>query len=211
MPVDECIKRILELRRTEQTLMTSATAVHAVDKQLTLETVFTTPALHAHLFPSGVIVRDSQSFAVGEQFLSNVPLLLSDRLVAIYTSTCSDAAGDVTSLSFGTCVECDVTCDMLRYCIDYYGNACVPTMKSHVLKHLNDLEQQCTLPNVKAKTVTCHFYSLEAVTSDEMRREIFDFMQFRLNFGSYVNRKRTQTQHVVNENPQYSRQVLHKL
>ena len=101
-----------------------------------LEEAFKVESVRRSLFPSGVLVRDSQSFGVEERFARfNIPLILADRLAAMF-ATRHDVTNALTSLSFGTALESSVTRHILRYVIDYYGQADIDVIKSHVLQHL---------------------------------------------------------------------------
>lgn len=182
--------------------------------QTVIERLFQDHDIHTRLFPSGIIVRDSQSFGVGPSYLSNVALLCGDRLTAIYvTSTRGHGSHGYRALSFGSCVECGAERDMLRYCVDYYGDACLDCVIYHVTQHLRVLVTSLSsaASAVTARTVTCQLYAPEAVLTSDMRTRLFDAMTS--SFGVYVNRKREYRQCVVDvkDDPWRLNEVRHKL
>jgi len=178
----------------------------------TLKTIFKDSKTSRYLFPSGILIRDSQPFSVGNQYLSNIHLLLSDRLTAMYvTHPYSDINSGFKALSFGTGVDCGVTLNMMRYCIDYYGNPCIVDIKHHVTKHLQELSH-LVINSPIAKTLTCQFYAHETVLTESMREELFNFMASMIS-DVYVNRKREYRQCVVDvlDDPRRLATVQHKL
>ena len=134
---EEVLKKVAHiqqmLKRSEISLPnTQVTSASRGD----LEEVFKVESVRRSLFPSGVLVRDSQSFGVEERFARfNIPLILADRLAAMF-ATRHDVTNALTSLSFGSAPESSVTRHILRYAIDYYGQADVHVIKGHVLQHL---------------------------------------------------------------------------
>ena len=101
-----------------------------------LEEVFKDTATQRRLFPSAVLVRDSQSFGVSPEFADfNIPLILADRLDAMFMTR--DVTGSaITSLSFGTIILSSVKRDIVRHTIDYYGSANPDVIRGHMIAHL---------------------------------------------------------------------------
>ena len=215
MPVSLFHTTVKQLQPLQHSSMTSPVVLRDVTRAA-MERMFSTDSVHRRLFPSGLILRDSQSFSVGHNYSSNIALLLSDGLVAMYAGTARHgnlrSVDDITSISFGTCVPCGVTCDMLRYCIDYYGNACLDTIQHHVTRHLCDIER-CVATRDNINTVTCHLYAPETALTESVRSELFDFVQYSLKIGTFVNRQREYLQCVVNvtEDPRNLSVIRHKL
>ena len=143
--------------------------------------IFNNATLHERLFPTGVIVRDSQTFSVGETYTSNVTILLGDRLTSMYKTQSADA-DRIEAVSFGTGIESSVTRRMLRYAIDYYGQADADVIKCHVLKHLFDLAR-CLRQSATAEVVCCHVFILHHVTEVIGADVVQEFVWNALGFG----------------------------
>ena len=148
------------------------------------------------LFPSGILMRDSQSFAIGSDVTSNVDLICSDGLTCMYTSR--DRNGDVSALSLGTTVPCGHSANLLRHCIDYYGTSSSDVIQHHVIRHLCDVMSVLNYSHGGNIThVTCHLYVPSDIMTSLMRDQTFDFVAHALNLSEYVNRKRSASQCVV--------------
>ena len=118
-----------------------------------LEQAFKVDSVRRSLFPSGVLVRDSQSFGVEERFADfNIPLILADRLAAMF-ATRHDVSKELTSLSFGTALESSVSRRILRFTIDYYGAADADVIKRHVFEHLLNVLPKCVRASDTAEVV----------------------------------------------------------
>ena len=102
-----------------------------------LEAVYRSASAQRRLFPSGVLVRDSQSFGVAPHFTDfNVPLILADHLDAMFMTRDDVAGSEVASFSFGTPILSSVKRDILRLVVDYYGTASADVIRSHLVEHL---------------------------------------------------------------------------
>ena len=138
-----------------------------------LEQTFKVDSVRRSLFPSGVLVRDSQSFGVEERFADfNIPLILADRLAAMF-ATRHDVSKELTSLSFGTALESSVSRKILRYVIDYYGPADVDVIKRHVLEHLLEVLPGCVRASEPSDVVCLVLFlpdfTYEAIDFEEVR------------------------------------------
>ena len=135
------------------------------------------------LFPDRVVVRDSQSFTVGSQYLSNIDLLLGDRLHAMYmTQSPMGPDSRITSISFGTGIESNVDRHRMRYCIDYYGIADCDVIKGHLFKHLQEI-RTCLERSALATVVVMHIFMPKLVYDVINAEELDPFVWQELGFG----------------------------
>ena len=155
--------------------------------KLKLRQIFATHSDVTRLFPSGVLLRDSQSFAVGSDVISNVDLIATDRLTCMLASR--DTQYDVTALSFGTTVPCGQSGHLLRHCVDYYGSKSSDVIHSHVLQHLHELKLQLNA-HADCTHVTCHLYAPADVMTSSVRASTFDLVCGVLGSGEYTDRTR---------------------
>ena len=174
MPRNEFYTALLRLEalRDQQALPFPCTNLVTRAYRADLEAVYRSASAQRRLFPSGVLVRDSQSFGVAPHFTDfNVPLILADHLDAMFMTRDDVTGSEIASFSFGTPILSSVERDILRLVVDYYGTASADVIRSHLVEHL--LRLRLTLdgcPN--AKVVCCVVFLPKSVCDavDQARR-----------------------------------------
>ena len=120
---------------------------------------------------------------MGKQYLSNIPLLLGDRLHAMFlTRETSDLGPKVTSISFGVGIESNVDRQRMRYCIDYYGVSDCDVIKAHIFKHHQEI-RSCLEKSRLATMVISHIFMPKIVHDVIDGDALVTFVTQELGFG----------------------------
>ena len=114
--------------------------------------------------------------------MSNIALLLGDRLHAMFITRRQSNPDKITSISFGTGIECCVDRHRMRYCIDYYGEPNCDVIKGHVFKHYQEI-RSCLERSKVATHVIVYMFMPKVVRDVIDGEEIMTFVEQEMGFG----------------------------